>query len=103
MWQPGVKKSKSQITDETAGREYVNVVADYLPDGTVRPLSIKLKDDPALDIARVISMIHMSSTKQDGAETRYRVRIGDCEHYLFFEDATKRQAPRWFILDGNRF
>ena len=101
MWQPDILKSKPQDAGRAAGREYVNVVADYLPDGTVRPVSIKLNDEPALDITRVVSMIHMSTTKQDGAETRYRVKIGDNEHYLFLEDATKHTTPRWFILDGD--
>jgi Pyruvate/2-oxoacid:ferredoxin oxidoreductase gamma subunit len=42
-------------------------------------------------------MTHMSSTKQNGAETRYYVRIGDREHYLFLEDAQLSRAPRWFV------
>ena len=79
-------------------REYINVVADYSPDGTVRPITIQLADDPAFVVDSVISVIHMSATKYNGAETRYCVRIGDREHYLFFEDTPQTGAPRWFVL-----
>jgi len=99
MWQSKTQKSESRPeANETAGgREYVNVVADYRTDGTIRPISVRLADGPAYAIARVISVTHLSRTRKNGAETRYYVRIGDREHYLFFEDAQLNKAPRWFI------
>jgi len=78
-------------------RKYISVVADYAVDGTVRPVSIMFEDGPAFRVDRVISATHMSSTKTDGEETRYYVRIGDREHYLFFEDAREGKASRWFV------
>ena len=83
--------------DAAIQREYIDVVADYLPDGTVRPVSIKVEDGQTFAIAGIISVIHMSATKRNGAETRYYVRIGDREHYLFFEDAPQNRGPRWFV------
>jgi len=81
-------------------REYINVIADYSPDGTIRPVSVRFADGPEIAVARVINVIHMSATKHNGAETRYYVRIGDREHYLFFEDAQLSCAPRWFVTDS---
>ena len=83
-------------------KEYISVVADYMPDGTIRPVSIKFADGSAFAVIRVISVIHMSATKQNGTETRYRVKIGGREHYLFFEDAGGKKQPRWFVLDHCR-
>jgi len=83
--------------EEEDGREYISVSADYMPDGTIRPVGIRFADGPAYAVARVISVTHMSATKKNGAETRYNVRIGDREHYLFFEDAQLRRAPRWYV------
>ena len=82
-------------------REYINVVADYLPDGAVRPVSIRFAEGPAFAISRIISETHMSTTSKDGAETRYRVKIGEREHYLFLEDIKLSRTPRWFVLDNS--
>ena len=82
-----------------AGREYVSVVADYMPDGTVKPVSMKFSDGSTFAISGITDVVHMSTTKQNGAETRYSVKVGGCEHYLFFEDAGRKILPRWFVLD----
>ena len=83
--------------EEPSGREYVSVVADYSPDGTVRPVSVRFEEGPAFSVTKIISAIHMSMTKHDGSETRYYVRVGGREHYLYFEDARLSRAPRWFV------
>jgi len=101
MWQHKLQSPAIQTIDETDGREYVNVIADYSTDGTIRPVSIRFADGPAFSVSRVISVIHMSSTKHNGAETRYYVRVGDREHYLFFEDAQLSRMPRWFTFSSN--
>ena len=82
-----------------AGRNYVSVVADYSPDGTVSPVSVRFEDGPAFAVTKIISAIRMSMTKHNGTETRYYVRIGEREHYLYFEDARLSVAPRWFVED----
>jgi len=82
---------------ETADREYVSVIADYSRDGAIKPVSIRLADGPAFAVDKVLSVTHMSSTKHNGAETRYYVRIGDREHYLYFEDIEENRQPRWFV------
>ena len=80
-------------------KEYVSVVADYMPDGTIRPVSITFAEGPAFTIAGVVSAIRMSATNQNGDETRYRVKIGGREHDLFFEGARQKSPPRWFVND----
>jgi len=99
MWQHKPPNSDIHTGIDEEKREYVTVVADYSTDGTVLPVSIRFVDGPVHNIAKVISMIHMSTTKHNGAETRYYVRIDDREHYLFFEDAQQTPTPRWFVLD----
>ena len=89
----------SRTGEEPAGREYVSVVADYSPDGTVRPISVRFEDGPAFAVTKIISAINMSMTKYNGTETRYYIRIGGREHYLYFEDAQLSHAPRWFVND----
>ena len=98
MWQHEIKNSGICTGDEIEEREYVNVLADFSPDGTIRPVGIRFADGSAFAISKVISVVHMSATKHNGDETRYYVRIGDREHYLFFEDAQLSRAPRWFVI-----
>ena len=97
MWQHEIQNSGNRTGDESDEREYIDVIADFSADGTIRPAGIRLADGSAFAVNKVISVVHMSATKHDGAETRYFVRIGDREHYLFFEDAQLSRAPRWFV------
>ena len=99
MWQHVPVNSIIHTENDEDKREYVSVIADYSADGAVRPVSIRFSDGPAYAVDRVISEVSMSATKHNGAETRYYVRIGEREHYLFFEDAQKTRTPRWFVLD----
>ena len=98
MWRP----DKEDYAGDGGGeaREYVSVIADYLPDGAVRPVSIRFDCGPAYAITGIMSEIHMSSTKKNGAETRYCVRVGDREHYLYFEDVSRSRKSRWFVYDS---
>ena len=82
---------------EMGGREYVSVVADYLPDGTVRPVSIKLEDGRSFKITQIVSVVHTSKSKFHGHETRFDVKIDGRGHYLYFEDAQTGCAQRWFV------
>ena len=83
-----------------AQKEYISVVADYKTDGSIRPVSMIFADGSVFAISALISVIHMSATSHNGAETRYRVKIGSREHELFFEDAGSKKLPRWFVLDN---
>ena len=80
-------------------KEYISVVADYMPDGAIRPVSITFADGSSFAVAGLISVIHMSATKQNGKETRYCVKLGGREHNLYFEDAGPNKSPGWFVCD----
>jgi len=104
MWQhkpPGSGDIAGSAGNGENTREYIGVVADYSTDGTIRPVSIRLADGSAFAVTRVINVTHMSATSKNGAETRYYVRVGGREHYLFFEDAELTRSPRWFVLSDN--
>ena len=80
-------------------REYISVIADYLPDGTVRPVSIRLADGPAFHISGILDVVQMSATKHNGTDTRYYVQINGKEHYIYFERAGRERLPRWFVIN----
>lgn len=80
-------------------KEYISVVADYMPDGAIRPVSITFADGSSFAVTGLISVIHMSATKRNGRETRYCVKLGGREHNLYFEDAAPNKPPRWFVWD----
>jgi len=81
-------------------KRYISVVADYLPDGRVRPVSVKFADGRAFAVEKIINVTDMTMTKHNGAAIRYYVKVGGSEHYLFFEDAPRNPAPGWFVRDG---
>ena len=97
MWSHKSPGPRARAGDDSCRREYISVIADYSADGAVRPVSIRFADGPAYAVERVISVTEMSTTKHDGAESRYYVRIGGREHYLYFEGAEQNRQPRWFV------
>ena len=98
MWKSKSQKPGFRAEGETPEREYVSVIADYSADGKVRPVSIRLSGGAAYTVDRVISETRMSATKKNGSETRYYVKIGGREHYLFAEDISQNRKPAWFRL-----
>ena len=71
---------------ENRAKVYVGVDARFDTDGRIMPLSITWEDGRVYGIDRVLD-----SLKAGGAGTRYTVRIGRSETYLFNEDG------RWFV------
>lgn len=72
-------------------KRYVEVVARYFEDGSVRPLSIEWDDGRVFHIDQVIDVRQAASLKVGGMGTRFIVRIGEHTTCLFFEN------PRWFV------
>ena len=68
-----------------------DVDARFDTDGRIMPLSITWEDGRVYGIDRVLDMRRAASLKAGGAGTRYTVRIGRSETYLFNEDG------RWFV------
>ena len=70
---------------------YVTVDAEHKPDGSCRPLSIRLADNSFVEIDRV-KQICRAATMVGGRGIRYTIIIGRHETYLFNE-----QNGRWFV------
>ena len=74
-----------------ARRAYVKVVAEFSPEGAVKPLSVEWEDGRRFDVDRVLDVRRAVATKAGGQVMRYTVRIGGHETYLFEDDG------RWFV------
>lgn len=74
-----------------ARKVYVEVIAKFKTDGTMRPLSIVWEDDTKYEISKVIDIRPAASLKAGGAGIRYTVIINNKETYLFLEE------DKWFV------
>ena len=73
----------------------VKVRADHDTDGTIRPVSFQLPDEPKVVIDKILGMRQAASLKAGGQGQRYEISItcGDVsrEMYLFDDEGV------WFI------
>ena len=76
---------------DNSSKVYVGVNARFEPNGTLIPLSIAWEDGHEYEIDRVLNVCRAASLKAGGAGTRYTVRIGRTETYLFLEE------NKWFV------
>jgi len=79
---------------------YVEVVANFDPDGRLRPLSLTWEDGQRYDIDRVLEVRPAAAQKAGGQGDRYTVRILGRDKYLFFEHSTRpagNRLGRWFV------
>ena len=76
---------------DNSSKVYVGVKARFEPDGKLSPLSIAWEDGHEYEIDRVLNVCRAASLKAGGAGTRYTVRIGRTETYLFLEE------NKWFV------
>ena len=72
-------------------KEYVSILAQIHPDGSIQPLGILLGDGRKYDIDEVKDKCRAASLKAGGCGIRYTVRIGTRDTFLFDEDG------RWFV------
>lgn len=72
-------------------KEYVTVNAEHKPDGSCCPKAIETADGSRYEIDR-ITQIRQAASIVGGRGTRYTVRIGRVETYLFDE-----KNGRWFV------
>lgn len=69
---------------------FVGVNAKFEPDGTLTPVSVIWEDGRIFEIDKILDVRRAASLKAGGIGTRYTVRIGHRETFLFLEDG------RWF-------
>ena len=70
---------------------YVTVDAEHRPDGSCRPISIRMADNRRYPIDKILQICRAAS-EVGGRGVRYRVRIGSHETLLFDE-----QNGKWFV------
>lgn len=70
---------------------YVDVLAAWSRDGRITPRVVKWEDGRRFPIDRVLDVRPAASLKAGGAGTRYTVRIGQTQSFLFLEQ------DRWFV------
>jgi len=67
------------------------VIAEHDSNGEVMPLANLWEDGRRFEIDRVLDKRQAASLKVGGNGTRFRIRIGEQETFLYFEN------PRWFV------
>ena len=72
-------------------KEYVKVRADFLPDGSIRPLMFKKEDGEKVLIDRVLDVRPAPALKAGGQGIRYVCRAEEKTVYLFLD------RERWFL------
>ena len=74
---------------------YVEVNADYKPDGTILPRSFVWEDGNRYEVDKILDVRPAASLKAGGAGLRYTVRVGRRETFMFLEE--DRSVDRWFM------
>lgn len=72
-------------------KKYVDVIAKFDTDGSIKPLAIVWDDGKLYEIDHVIDMRHAVSLKAGGAGIRYRCKIQGREKYIWLEE------NKWFV------
>ena len=79
---------------------YVQVNADFNPDGVMIPTSLIWEDGSKFDIDKVLDIRQAAAMKAGGQGDRYTIRVNGRESYLFFErcpSLTGNVIGRWFV------
>lgn len=79
---------------------YVQVNADFNPDGVMIPTSLIWEDGSKYEIDKVTDIRQASAMKAGGQGDRYTIRVNGRESYLFFErcpSLTGNVIGRWFV------
>lgn len=71
--------------------KYIQVVAKFLENGEVIPLSLFWENGKEYIIDKVISKKNLASTKGGGVGIRYEVKINSQTKFLFLHEYT------WFV------
>ena len=79
---------------------YVQVNADFNPDGVMIPTSLIWEDGSKFEIDKVLDIRQAAAMKAGGQGDRYTIRVNGRESYLFFErcpSLTGNVIGRWFV------
>jgi hypothetical protein len=84
------EKIVAEIRDEIC-RIYVDVIVDWLPDGSMKPLAFTWEDGREIKVDRVLNVVKGHSLKAFSPGLRYRCQTGRRIYYLHFD------VERWYI------
>lgn len=79
---------------------YVQVNADFNPDGVMYPRKIIWEDGEKYTIDRVIDIQQAAAMKAGGQGDRYTIEVRGHKSHLFFERSpslTGNNIGRWFV------
>ena len=79
---------------------YVQVNADFNPDGLMLPRELTWEDGEKYIIDRVIDIQQAAAMKAGGQGDRYTIEVRGHKSYLFFErssNLTGNNIGRWFV------
>ncbi len=72
-------------------KKYVDMIVRCLPDGSIRPLAVRLAPGKLYEIDRVLDVRPAASLKAGGAGIRYTCRIQGHQTYIWQEE------NKWFV------
>ena len=72
-------------------KKYVEMIVQYLEDGTIMPLAVRWAEGQLYEIDKVIDIRPAASLKAGGAGIRYTCKIQGREKHLWLEE------NRWFV------
>ena len=64
-------------------KKYVEVIADFLPDGTLTPQTVVWDTGQRFDITNISEILPRKYSKTGGVGVRYTCQIGRCSTYLW--------------------
>lgn len=72
-------------------KKYVQVIADFSPDGDLIPLRVIWDDGQEFEITNVTDIAPRKYSKCGGVGVRYTCQIGRAKTFLYFEE------NKWFV------
>lgn len=72
-------------------KKYVEVIADFSPEGILTPQTVIWDTGQRFDITCISEVLPRKYSKTGGVGVRYTCQIGRAKTYLFFEE------DRWFV------
>lgn len=76
---------------EQRTKKYVEVIADFSPEGILTPQTVIWDTGQKFDITCISEVLPRKYSKTGGVGVRYTCQIGRAKTYLFFEE------DRWFV------
>ena len=81
-------------------KEYVEVLVEFAPDGTMLPRILVWEDGRRYEIDKIKAILPAPALKAGGQGDRYTILIEGQERFLFFEhnaDYGNERVGKWFV------